>query len=176
MYEVRLTWIRLSFVLFFVFLFSSCDKITDKDDDKTNVVSGIAQTQQIVFSKSCAEGSFQVSRIGPATTTTTVGLASLQAGEKIRVSGKVSNNSCGGGILSFTCDGTVAIETRSFVCNSGSVSAGIVTTRPTVNTLTTRSFIKGEFHVLQNGTESSASITMSGSHGLICMAGFICRP
>ena len=116
-------------------LFSSCGP----DKKNTKVTSGVAQIYTSVFSKTCPEGSFKVSKqTTPAlsASVSSAGVNRLQVGDQVTVSGTINNGQfCSVGPVSFTCQATVRIDQkRAFICHSGSVSAGGlgVTTSPVV--------------------------------------------
>lgn len=191
-----MNWIKLCFILCFCLFFSSCDELSEDSNNNKEVGSGAAQVQQTVFSKSCAEGSFKVSKSGLSSSTaiSSSGLTQLEMGDSVNISGTIAKASpCYAGSVSFSCSATVAIgDNRSFVCSSGSVSgfssatAGIVqptvtsSTLPTghVSTTTVRSFVSGQFHTYNNGTTAYGKITVSSPSSLVpqatCVISFIC--
>ena len=187
MLEMWKNWINILSILCFVFLLSSCEKLGQSGD--AEVGSGIAQAQELIFSKSCPGGSFAVSK--PSTGSTTVsssGLAQLNRGDQVSISGKITNASpCYTGSVNFDCEATVNIgQNRSFICSSGTVSgvssaiSGTTTSIPgtgAVSTTGTRSFLSGQFHTFGNGTQASAAIVVGGpsiAPNATCHIGFSC--
>ena len=168
MLEMWKNWIKILPILCFVFLLSSCDELGKSD--VAEVDSGVAQTKELIFSKSCPGGSFKVSKsfIG-STTVSSSGLAQLNVGDQISISGTITNASpCYTGTVNFHCEATVKIDqNRSFVCSSGTVSgvssaiSGTTTSIPStgaVSTTGTRSFLSGMFHTFGNGTQAYGQI------------------
>lgn len=182
---------KLACVAFLCILFVSCDILKGGPD---SAGSGTAQPRQTIFSKTCADGSFTMSR----TNTTAVagtGLGSLNEGDKVHISGTATNAICyGGASVSFSCEASVAVGTRSFICSTGSVvgggiapaavgTAGLAGTVGVTGATTgvgitggavARTFISGQFNVFQNGTQASASIKVSGPFGP-CPISFVCQ-
>ena len=177
------------FVLYFMSLFFllSCEK------DNKPVSSGVAQSYKTILSKSCSKGSLtvKVKTISNVSSTGQITLTKTdqpKVGDEVEISGKINKSLCkGSNPLTFSCKGTVAIDTnRVFRCFSGtlglgtsSVSTGSSLTgqstslaSPLINS--TLKFLTGEFHTYQNGT--GFAVTLAVQKGTYrCPTSFVCE-
>ena len=138
--------VKIIGALVFGMFITSCGEGSKKAEVKPGAE---APSRQLMFSKSCSEGSFKVE------STSSIQPGSLKVGDKVHISGSFSK-SCNNVPVTFACSGQVVIgPNRAFVCHSGTSSLG--------------SFVKGEFHTFDNGTKSSGSVSANN-----CVLSFAC--
>lgn len=169
------------------FFFIACN------NKPTQVDPGDAQAKKVFSSRSCAGGSFTITKSVVGTSS-----AELQMGDKVTVQGTINNaNPCRQGSVSFTCEAIYSIaNNRSFVCEKGTVSSPlsvgvspttvtsgtspIGTTTPTTGVLSPSSnaLVSGEVHIFGNGTQSFVRIALPSSSALVpqatCLVSFRC--
>ena len=174
--------------LIFLFLFSSCDDFNKKEP----VTSGAAYSS--VFSKTCSGGSVHIKakKINESVTgeVSSINIDDLKAGDKIQISGSINTTECGvSGSISFSCDGTVVIDTnRAFICNNSGASSPISVTplassssspslSPSASPLVSSFKVTGgEVYVYQNGTEVFTRIKLDKAPYLSnCPVSFRCE-
>ena len=175
------------FVLYFISLFFlfSCK------EEKKPVSSGATQTYKTIYSKSCSGGSLTVKTKTKSNLSATGQVVltesnKLGVGDEVEISGKINKNTCGNSPLTFSCKGTVYIDTnRTFICTSGTLGLGTTSSSAGTSTLTSSSlttnpviniskFLKGEFYTYQNGTELFARVIVhNGIYA--CPTGFRCQ-
>ena len=161
--------------LFFLF---SCDK------EPTEVTSGTAQAQTIVFSKTCSEGSLKITKETTAAVgvTASLNINDLSVGAEVTMSGTINKGGCGfTGLVSFSCRASVLIDTnRTFSCIAENFISGIsnnlgtnVYSNPAApnpiapnpyNTTYQRSLISGKAHTYDNGTKTFVELQVSPSY------------
>ena len=168
-------FIKAFFVSLFLF---SCDIIKDRIGSE-EVKSGVGQVKPPVFSKTCSQGSVKIQK-------TTLTPGPPKNGEKVTVTGKITQGGCGfNGAVFWTCSAVVQVDTnRIYQCESGTVRAAVstipqpvVTTTPSVVAPAVRSFQGGYAMVHNNGLDVFAHIKVSPQYaqfGWACPMSFAC--
>ncbi len=122
----RGVYMKYFLMIILLFSFLSCD------NNDFPVTPGTGSLGSVVFSKSCAEGSFQVYKNSAVGNTgySAIGNTSysetniFSVGSSVSVKGVINSSPChGGGSVTFTCEGSVAIDNRTIQCTSGTVSS-----------------------------------------------------
>jgi len=95
---------------------------------------------------------------GPA-----IDVNNLKVGDKVQILGTINSSILG--VVSFSCEGVVQIDTdRTFVCDSGNIVSPTspapslsdtpsLSGTPTLTSVSSLKMIRGEVHTYQNGTQ-----------------------